>query len=144
MSAAELIAIAAEMRRQGSGGIRSSAANALRRGGTPVHAAMVANVLTTLPHRGGLNAWVASAGFSYRVRSGADVVAAVRVGKAGHDLNGLDGGLVIHPFYGRRPWSDQGVPPGSISDPIREEGGNQLELAGVIAIEEAAAKIISA
>lgn len=146
MSAAELYAIAAAMRRAGAGGIASEAARALRAGEEPVHAAMVASVTAKLPHSGGLGAWVAEAKFSYRVRGGGDVVAAVRVGKAGHDLQDLDDGVVIHPDNSRRRrgWFSQEVPPGTISNPIREEGGNQLERAGVTAIDIAAAKIISA
>lgn len=144
MSAAELYAIAAAMRRAGAGGIATDAAVRLRAGGPPIRAAVKASVIAKLPHSGGLNAWVAASQFSYRVRAGGDVVAVVKVSKAGHDLRGLDDGLVVHPFYGRGPWYNQVVPPGTISDPIREEGGNQLERAAVTAIDLAAAKIISA
>lgn len=145
MAVEELYAIAAAMRKAGGGGIRRDAARSLRRGAGPVSRAVKENVVTVLPHRGGLGLWVAQARVDYRVRQGGlDVVAHVRVGRAGHDLRGLDGGIVIHPFYGRGPWSSQGVPPGSISNPIREEGGNQLEQAGVAAIDRAVAMIISA
>jgi len=144
MAVAELYAIAAAMRRAGAGQIRNDAARSLRAGAGPVRAAVEASVLAKLPHRGGLAAWAASASFSYRVTAGADVIARVKVSKAGHDMAGLDDGLVIHPFYGHSPWSTQPVPPNSISDPIREEGGNQLEQAGVAAIDRAVAAIISA
>lgn len=139
------------MRRAGAGGIASDAARILRTGETPVHAAMVASVVAKLPHSGGLGAWVAESKFSYRVRGGGDVVAAVKVSrKSLHgwsaDLQGLDDGVVIHPDNSRRHrgWFSQGVPPGTISNPIQEEGGNQLERAAEIAIDLAAAKIISA
>lgn len=144
MAVAELYAIAAAMREAGAGGISRDTARTLRAGEIPIHNAMLESVISKLPHRGGLNVWVAGASFSYRVRGGGDVVAAIRVGKAGHHLRGLDDGLVIHPFYGRGPWYNQGVLPGTISNPIREEGSNQLERAGVIAIDLAVAKIISA
>jgi len=145
MAVEELYAIAAAMRRAGAGGIRSDTARSLRAGAGPVHAAVEASVLAKLPHRGGLAAWVADASFSYRVTAGLDVIARVRVGKAGHDLAGLDDGLVIHPGNRYGPgWYKQPVPPGTISDPIREEGGNQLEQAGVAAIDRAVVTIISA
>lgn len=151
MAVAELYAIAAAMRLAGSGGIARDTAKTLRRGGVPVHEAMVASVLAKLPHSGGLGVWVAEAKFSYRVRQGGDVVAAVRVSRRSMhgwtaDLQGLDDGVVIHPDNSRRHrgWFSQGVPPGTISDPIQEEGGNQLELAAVLAIESAAEKIIHA
>lgn len=144
MAVEELYLIAAAMRRAGAGGIARDTAVALRAGGPPIRAAVEASVLAKLPHRGGLAAWVAASRFGYRVRSGGDVIAAVKVGKTGHDLRGLDEGLVIHPFYGHGPWFNQPVLPGTISNPIQKEGGNQLKRAGVIAIDRAAIMIISA
>lgn len=144
MAVAELYAIAAAMRKAGGGQIARDAARSLRGGAGPVHRAMQVNVLRVLPHSGGLAAWTADAVFSYRVRAGGSVIANVRVSKAGHDLQGLDDGLVIHPFYGHSPWFNQAVAPNSISDPIHDEGGKQLEQAGVTAIDLAVVMIISA
>src|SRR4249920_763187 len=97
MAIEELYAIAAAMRRAGNGQIRNDAARSLRAGREPVRQAVEESVLAKLPHRGGLAAWAADASFSFRVTAGLDVIARVRVGKSGHDLAGLDDGLVIHP-----------------------------------------------
>lgn len=100
-----------------------------------IRAAVVESVLAKLPKRGRLNAWVAEARITFRPIWRASAAGVnVRVGKAGHDLRGLDEGLVIHPFYGHSPWYNQAVVPNTISTPIRDEGGDALERA----IEEAA------
>lgn len=101
-----------------------------------IAAAMKANVTAVLPKSGGFNAWVAdsrvrltpkraglSAGVTVRVSRGS------LIGPVPADLSGLDAGRAIHPTYGRSPWYGQSVAPLSISDPIREEGGDQLEQA---------------
>jgi hypothetical protein len=78
------------------------------------------------------------------IRAGASQsVTTVRVSKAGHDLQGLDEGLVIHPgnHYGRG-WYHQAVVPNTISDPIVDEGGNQLEVAIRSAAEQLAERIV--
>ena len=112
MSAAELLAIAAAMRRSAAGGLASDMRSELRRGRGPVKTAVTTSVLAKLPHRGGLAVWASEFSYSYRVRGGRDIIAAVKVGKPGHDLKGLDEGLDIHPFYGSRAhWYNQAVPP---------------------------------
>jgi hypothetical protein len=145
MAVEELYAIAAAMRQSAAGGLASDMRSELRRGRGPVKTAVTTSVLAGLPKRGRLNVWTAEFSYSYQVRGSRKIVAAVRVGKAGHDLQGLDGGLVIHPGnrYGRG-WYSQPVPPGTISNPIQEEGGHQLELSAEVAMDKAAVKIISA
>lgn len=146
MAIEELYAIAAEMRYQGRQGIRNETAKQLRRGKTAIGQAVKTNLILVLPHRGGLGAWASEGKFYMPVSVGTRVVGRARYSRPGHDMQGLDDGLVIHPYYNnpRMPWYKQGVPPNSISDPIREEGGHWLELAGVIAIEEAAVSIARA
>lgn len=110
-------------------------------GREPIRAAFKAHAMSVLPKRGGLNAWVAESRMTFRPRSSG---VTVRVSKAGHDLAGLDRGLVIHPFYGHGPWFNQAVVPESISEPIRDEGGSVLEAACLFALEHAAERIARA
>lgn len=147
MAVEELYAIAAAMRAEAGGLLARDVAQQLRKGRAPIHNAMVTSVLAKLPHRGGLGVWASEAKFSYRVRGKRDIIAAVKVSRSGlgiDDMQGLDNGRVIHPFYGRRPWFSQVVPSGTVSNPIREEGGHQLELSAVVGIENAVIRIITA
>jgi len=116
----------------------------MRRGRGQIRSAVEVSVLSKLPKRGGLNAWVAESSFSMTTRAGSSSsVTTVRVSKAGHDLQGLDGGLVIHPGnrYGSG-WYHEAVVPNTISDPIVDEGGNQLEVAIHSAAERLAERIV--
>ena len=96
----------------------------------PIASAVKLSLLGGLPKRNGLNAWAAECKVSVRTRASAlSSVTKVKVSKAGHDMQGIDDGLVIAPFYGRSPWHHQAVVGNLISDPIRDEGGRKLRLA---------------
>lgn len=106
----------------------------------PIAAAVRMSAISKLPKRGGLNEWAAASSISFHaIRAGRSGGLAVRVSKAGHDIKGLDEGLVIHPDNrpGHRQWYSQGVVPETISDPIRDEGGDRLQEA----VEDAALRM---
>lgn len=144
-ASAELYQLAAAMRREGvSPRIAQDIGAGLRAGRAGIKSAFKTHAMAALPTRGGLDAWVVSSSFRSPVRVGARTARmSIVVSKPGHDLDGLDSGLVIHPFYGRRPWSNQGVPPGSISRPILEKGEDVLHDAVVDAAEGACRRIVS-
>ena len=67
-----------------------------------------------------------------------------REGLGTDDMAGVDGGQIFHPRWGSSPWYGQGVAPGSISDPIVDEGGDQLEEAVLGAADGVVRRIVSA
>ncbi len=72
---------------------------------------------TRLPKRGGLAREVASSKFGRKRRRMPGGGVSIEVTATGrYDLQGIDEGLVIHPTYGRRPWTEQAVPAGWFSD----------------------------
>lgn len=100
----------------------------LRKPVAPVRRKIKMAALSTLPHSGGLGAWVAgtkitaSVEFKARVvairlRGGRNSVADLRGGKSGtkSDIRAIDRGRVRHPAWGRRwrgQWFTQTVTPG--------------------------------
>jgi hypothetical protein len=142
---AELYHLAAVMRREGTNPrVAQDIGAGLRAGRSAIKANFRTHAMAVLPTRGGLDAWVVSSSFRSPVRVGARTARmSVVVSKPGHDLAGLDGGLVIHPFYGQRPWSHQGVPPNSISKPILEKGEDVLHDAVVDAADGVCRRIVS-
>lgn len=81
-----------------------------------------AEALSTLPAEGGLNRFVATSKIGVRTRSsgrraGIRVVAT----KGGHDLVGINDGMVRHPVFGnRKVWVSQRVDGGFYSEPLTE------------------------
>jgi hypothetical protein len=77
--------------------------------------------MSTLPAKGGLNAWVADATAQViGSSSGRTAAVLVRARKSGHDLRSINSGAVRHPVFGR--WvggqADQNVKPGYFSRPM--------------------------
>lgn len=63
-----------------------------------------ARAIAILPHRNGLNRWVAASNYSHRTTSGGRVVTVhLKVSKSGHDLKEIDSGTVHAPAWGHRP-----------------------------------------
>lgn len=95
-----------------------------------VRRAVRARALATLPRRGGLGAWVASARIGAVVRlSGRSVGVRLRGGRNSarrrSDLAAIDRGVVRAPSWGRRAagsWHDQPVSPGFFTQPAAEIG----------------------
>jgi hypothetical protein len=143
---AELRQLALAMRREGvNPRVAQDIGSGLRRGRSRIKANFRSHAMAALPTRGGLDAWVVSSSFKSPVRVGARVARMnIAVSKPGHDLDGIDSGLVVHPFYGKKPWSHQGVPPGSISKPILAEGEDVLEESVIDAADGVCQRIVNA
>jgi hypothetical protein len=74
-----------------------------------------------LPHRGGLNEWVAGSDIKFRnnlTGSAARIGARVVATKGSHNLEGIDGGNVRHPVYGGSTWVSQSVRDGWFTKPL--------------------------
>ena len=141
--AAELRLVAAAIRKEGRNpAVAQDIARGLRRGRPRIKAAFQASVLSKLPAGGGLNRWAAAASFRSPVRTSALTarmnITVSRSGRGIDDMAGLDAGWVIHPRWGKSPWYGQAVQPGTVSEPIVDEGGNRLEEA----VEDAADRVV--
>lgn len=93
-----------------------------------VRVAIRARALATMPHRGGLAAWVARERVTAVIRlagrrAGVKVKGSRKTPKGKADLRRLDDGRVRHPSWGRRSpgdWHTQAVPPHYFTDPALE------------------------
>jgi hypothetical protein len=91
----------------------------IRKGVPPVARAIRERALATLPHRGGLGAWVAASKVTARIslsgRRGSVKLKAGRNSSGGRsDIRAIDDGRVRAPAWGRRgaSWHTQSVTPG--------------------------------
>lgn len=107
----------------------------------PVKPAIRDSAMSTLPHEGGLNAWVAKSRVTTTlIRSATTAGVSVRVSLKGHDIRDLDSGQIRHPTYGNRNvWVPQTVPSGFASGPLKALQG-PVVLACMIAARAAAAE----
>jgi hypothetical protein len=119
----DIARVAAAVRRLGSDRtIVKNMARDIRRAVPPVRTAVRRNALAYLPHRGGLNRWVAKARVNVKVRrSATDAGVSFAVGRnsahARTDSRAIDRGKVRAPFFGdRRSWHSQAVRAGFASD----------------------------
>lgn len=125
--AAQLRRLGEDLNRVGDGDLKRELLRGLNRATKPLKEAARVSAASTLPRRGGLGAWVASAKVT-----GANRVAGRNVGvrisgkSKGHDLESIDRGLVRHPVFGRpQSWVAQRVRPGWWSQPM-VEGGDEV------------------
>ncbi len=103
----------------------------------------------TLPRRGGLGKWVASASVRVSIRRAANT-AGVQVvmgrNSAGKrtDMRAIERGKVRHPTWGHKPWTPQRVPEGFASKVF--EGPAAAEFHGLViaSIDDAVAEVLRA
>ena len=141
--AAELRRLALAIRKEGGNPqVAQDIGKGLRRSRSAIREAFRSSVLAKLPASGGLNRWAAAADFRSPVRVSARTaqmnITVSRAGLGVDDMAGLDDGRIIHPRWGRGPWYNQGVQPGTVSNPIVDEGGDRLEEA----VEDAAGGVV--
>jgi hypothetical protein len=117
--------------------------------GTPVKAELKASALASLPHRGGLNLWVASSRVVVSVRRGASTagvdISEGRNSKTGKrsDLRALNKGKLRHPVHGnRRKWTLQSIEPGFFDDVIDGPVGEQFQAEVIGAIDDTIAEVL--
>jgi hypothetical protein len=104
---------APEVRKELLGGIRKTAKPAI----TDIRAET-----STLPQRGGFGGGVAAAKFGVRTQThGKNVGVKIQGRQTGHDIAGVDAGLIRKPLFGNRAhWFSQPVRPGFFTRPIEE------------------------
>lgn len=106
-----------------------------------------ASAKSTLPRRGGLGKWVASASVRVAIRRGANT-AGVQVvmgrNSAGKrtDMRAIERGKVRHPTWGHKPWTPQTVPAGFAARVF--EGPTAAEFHGLVvaSIDDAVAEVL--
>lgn len=102
-----------DLKAAGDKDLRKELLKAGREIGKPIKAEIAASALATLPRRGGLAAVIARARVRVSTRLSGRNVGVSIIGKlAGHDVKGIDEGLVRHPVYGRGTWVAQRITPG--------------------------------
>lgn len=117
--AEDIAAVGAAVRKLGNGReIPNAMAKRIRKAVPPIRKGVKASALSTLPSRGGLNAWVARAGIRAAVRrgprsAGISLVSARKSQRGKSDIAGINRGRTRHPWWGdRKHWSPQSVAPG--------------------------------
>lgn len=115
----------------------------IKAGVKPVITSIRSHAESDLPHRGGLNTWVAKARITTSVRrSMSNAGVKIKGAKKGHDLQSIDRGRVRHKSWGHAPWSSQSVKPGFFTEGPSDEAMDALEQAVGEAADAAARKIL--
>jgi hypothetical protein len=141
---ADLIRVSRDLKRLGEKQILNNMRKEIRTVGKKTTKLMKANVLSVLPHRGGLNAWAARSRFSTSIRASgrkAGVSFVVGRGKPGgkkSDIRRMDEGMTRHPLWGnRKEWRPQVLPVHSFTKPVTTEGVREFREAIDRAIRKA-------
>ena len=144
----DIALVAAAVRKLGNGRtIVNEMAGQIRKAVPPIRKAVRAHELEVLPHRGGLNEWVARAGVRAAVRRAARTAGVSfvqgRNSRGGRsDLKRIDAGRVRAPAWGnRKAWHLQAVPAGAFTNAVTTEGAQEFRAAVVVAVDEAARKV---
>lgn len=105
--------------------------------GPPVKAEIHSSALVLLPKRGGLAGLIAGAKVRVSTRLTPGKVGVRFIGKwSGHDLEGIDEGLVRHPVRGnRKAWVEQKIPAGYWSKVFKGPGAQLARKAWLDAID---------
>ena len=100
--ASELAKVSAQLKAVGAKDLRKEMLRGIRNAAKPLVQDVKAAAESTLPHGGGLNRYVASAGIAPRTRTSGPQVGVRLVGtKGSHDLDAIDRGQVRHRVFGR-------------------------------------------
>jgi hypothetical protein len=121
--------------------LRKDMLRGLRNAGKPLTGAVESAASSKLPQAGGLNQWVASSKFAVRTRaSGSSASIRVVATKRGHDLVGMNEGVVRHPVFGGSGWSVTRIRPGWWQDAIEDRADETREALGEV-LDDISAKI---
>jgi hypothetical protein len=139
--AAKLHAVANELKELGDGKLRRELTKAIREATKPMKDAVHESFMSKLPMRGGLNQLVARARITNAVKNGSKSAGVtIRAENANASLKAIDAGSVRHRVYGRGPWVEQKLTPGSFTDPVTEHTP-AVQAAVIKALDEMASKI---
>jgi hypothetical protein len=139
--AQQLEELSAVLKRVDDRELRKRMLSGLREAGKPMARAAEDAARAKLPKGGGFNEWVAGSKFAIRSRTSGKN-AGVRVGatKRGHDLVGMNEGVVRHPVFGGPGWSVTHVRPHWWQDAIETHADDTREALGEV-LDDIAAQI---
>jgi hypothetical protein len=139
--AERLAELAAVLKRLDDNELRKDMLRGLRAAGKPLARAAQGAARAKLPRGGGLNEWVAGSKFAIRTKTSGRSAGIRVVGtKRGHDLVGMNEGLVRHPVFGGPGWSVTRIQPGWWQDAIEGHAGQTREALGEV-LDDISAKI---
>jgi hypothetical protein len=139
--AQQLEELAALLKRTGGNELRKDMLRGLREAGKPMARAAQDAARAKLPRSGGLNEWVAGSKYGIRTKtSGRSAGIRVVATKRGHDLVGMNEGLVRHPVFGGPGWSVTRIKPGWWQDAIESHADQTREALGEV-LDDISAKI---
>jgi hypothetical protein len=139
--AQQLAELSALLKRIDGGELRKDMLRGLRAAGKPMARAAEDAARAKLPRGGGLNEWVAGSKFAIRTRASGKSASIRVVGtKRGHDLVGMNEGVVRHPVFGGPGWSVTRIRPGWWQDAIEGHAEQTREALGEV-LDDIAAKI---
>lgn len=108
--AEDLERLGRDLKEAGAKDLKKELMKAGRALGKPIKAELASSARATLPQRGGLADLIAKARVRVSTRLTGPNVGVSFIGKlSGHDLKGIDLGLVRHPVYGRGTWVAQPI-----------------------------------
>lgn len=113
-----------------------------------IRTAIRASAVATLPHKGGLGAWVAKSRVSVSIRRG-PATASVRIvtgrnstGKRS-DLADINAGSTRHMLFGnRKHWYPQTVVPGFVTNVVQGPLGDAFQAHTIAAIDDTIAQVL--
>lgn len=124
----DLQIVARRLKEAGDRGLKAEARKGLRAAAKPVVNAAKEAARTELPHRGGLNEWVADSLYGVRTLLGPNPRVRIVGQKKGHDLADVDKGRIRHPVFGHRDrWVVQSITPHVLTDAMAREAPEARE-----------------
>jgi hypothetical protein len=139
--AEQLAELAALLKRLDDRELRKRMLAGLRDAGKPMARAAQDAARAKLPHGGGLNEWVAGSKFAIRTKTtGKSAGIRVVATKRGHDLVGMNEGVVRHPVFGGPGWSVTRIRPRWWQDAIEGHADETRERLGEV-LDDISAKI---
>jgi hypothetical protein len=139
--AEQLAELADLLKRVGGNELRKDMLRGLREAGKPLARAAEEAARAKLPRGGGLNEWVAGSKFAIRTKTtGKSAGIRVVATKRGHDLVGMNEGVVRHPVFGGPGWSVTKIKPRWWQDAIEGHAAAARERLGEV-LDDISAKI---
>jgi hypothetical protein len=141
--AEQLAELAALLKRLDDRELRKRMLAGLREAGKPLARAAEDAARANLPRGGGLNEWVAGSKFAIRTKTtGKSAGIRVVATKRGHDLVGMNAGVVRHPVFGiwRPATPPTRIRPGWWQDAIEGHADQTREALGEV-LDDISAKI---
>jgi hypothetical protein len=141
--AAQMAKLGRDLKAAGAKELRKELLKAGREMGKPIKAEISKSALEVLPKRGGLAASIAKAKVRVSTRLTGRNVGVSFIGRwSGHDLKGIDEGLIRHPVLGhRKVWVAQNIAAGYFTKVFDGPGAKIARAEFLKAVDAVAAKL---